>query len=414
MVEGPSTEAAAALATASGWIGAAESGAGSGAVKIAPTPTYTVGLHVDEWKGTAISAITSMSVRVRSEGSGLGPRVTLRTTDGSARDDACNVSFGMPNNATWQTYDLTADANNFWTTQGDLGCPGAIPDGATWAQVKAALVDESLDDSQRDGVAGVRILAGDSGAVTYANAYVDWFKLNTDTSDFEAPTLTLAGANASIPAGGTINLPVGATLSGPNQPGFGNSLGVLTGDGGLTSSASVVIASNPAGLCTGSSTVTFPPLTELSFVGQPLTKVAPALAITTKSGDGGTCTISLANPVNATVSGSVTLTVTKTPTVTPPTVTPPTPQPVTCKATAVSNKSKIKLQMGPALPNNAPYKARLDVKKSGKWFRYLKFRTVAGPDYTSTVNVPKGTYRIKCYGLTEAQNNRSAVVKIKK
>ena len=81
----------------------------------------------------------------------------------------------------------------------------------------------------------------------------------------------------------------------------------------------------------------------------------------------------------------------------------------------MSKKSKIKVDMGPDLPGNGFYRVRIDVKRGGEWFRYLKSAKTQGAQETRTTNVPKGTYRVKCYGPTEAQGlSRSGVVKIKK
>jgi hypothetical protein len=56
--------------------------------------------------------------------------------------------------------------------------------------------------------------------------------------------------------------------------------------------------------------------------------------------------------------------------------------------------------MGPNLPGNAYYTFRLDVVRKGTWFRYLKQYRTQGKSETRTINVPKGTYRVKCYGQT--------------
>ena len=420
MAEGKDLRVVDQFENASGWVvGSALLVPMAGAVD---GEGVAAGLHSDNYKNTAISAITSLKVRVKSEGSGIGPRVVLRTAQAGPRP-ACNIVFQMPNIAAFTTFDLTSDTNAFWSVE-DAGSPQCIAlglNGSTWTQVKAALPGQldRLDSTATDGVAGVRILAGSIGVTAYATAYVDWFEFNGETSDFDAPTVKLGGAVASIPAGGTIDLPIASTLSGPNQPGFGNSLGFVSGKGGVVSAATVSVASSPAGLCTtANAPFSFTP-TETSGMnlGTSFSKVLPSIKVTTVAGAGGTCTFSLVSPVNAIVSGSVTLTVTATPTlpavVVPPVVVPPV-VPTTCVASAVSHKSKFKVDMGPDLPGDGYYLVRIEVKKSGKWFRYLKFAKTEGPTETKTVNVPKGTYRAKCYGPTEAQNSRSNVVKIKK
>lgn len=80
----------------------------------------------------------------------------------------------------------------------------------------------------------------------------------------------------------------------------------------------------------------------------------------------------------------------------PPSAIPP----VTCSAKAVSRSSKIKVNMGPNLPGNAYYVFRIDKRVRGEWIRVLKQFRTKGAGETRTVNVPKGTYRAKCYGQT--------------
>ena len=388
-----------------GWVTAATAGRGS--ALLPPTPGVTVGLHTDSFSGL-LSSISSMKVTVKTEGSGLAPRVVLRTSE------PCNFSFSIPMSGAWTTYDLTADTSAFWNNDNvSASCP-AINNGS-WTALKALLpVTARLDESRTDGVAAIRVLTGDSGTGSYVTTYVDSFEFNGAVSDFEAPTVSLVGATASIPAGGSIDLPVAAVLSGPNQPAFGNSLGPITGNGGLTASGQVALTAAPAGLCTLTpATFTFAPELGLS-VSKARYSTAPSLKVTTAQGSGGTCTLTLTSATNATAAGQVLLTVTPTPTTTPPTTTPPTAKPTTCKATAVSKKSKIKVDMGPDLAGSANYSFRIDVKKSGAWFRYLKTMKTKGSTETRTVNVPKGTYRIKCYGPTEAQDSTSGVVKVKK
>jgi hypothetical protein len=88
--------------------------------------------------------------------------------------------------------------------------------------------------------------------------------------------------------------------------------------------------------------------------------------------------------------------------------------PVSCNALAVSNSSKIMINMGPNQEGSRYYTFRLDVKKNGKWFRYLDSFKTEGTSETRTVNVPKGTYRAKCYGKYGFIDATSNTVKIKR
>ena len=54
------------------------------------------------------------------------------------------------------------------------------------------------------------------------------------------------------------------------------------------------------------------------------------------------------------------------------------------------------------------------MKRNGEWFRYLNKYKTQGKNETRTVNVPKGTYRVKCYGKFGFDGARSGVVNIKK
>lgn len=397
---------AAQLDVDAGWVTAAAAGRGS--ALLPSIPGVQTSLGTDNYTGL-LSAITSMKVTVKTAGTGVPPRVVLRVVRPSAPTTACNYTFNIPASASWTTYDLTAAGNAFWTNNSPAAACPAFPSG-NWTALKATLgAMARIDEGVLDGVTGIRIQAGDTSTATYLTTYVDSFEFNGELSNFEPPTVSLTGASASLPAGGSIDLPVAAVLSGPNQPAFGNFLGPITGNGGLPASAKVTVASSPAGLCNLTpATFTFAPESGLS-VAKPRYSIAPPLKLTTKAGNGGTCTLSLGSAVNATAAGKVTVKITPTPT------RPPATGPVTtCVAKAVSHKSKLKVNMGPNLPGDGYYKFRIDVKKNGKWFRYLKQMKTQGAGETRTVNVPKGTYRAKCYGPTEAQDSRSQVVKIKK
>lgn len=93
---------------------------------------------------------------------------------------------------------------------------------------------------------------------------------------------------------------------------------------------------------------------------------------------------------------------------------PPGSESVKCNAKAVKSKSKIKVNMGPNQPGKRYYVFRIDVKRNGEWFRYLKKYKTKGTKETRTVNVPKGKYRAKCYGKFGFNGSKSGVVKIKK
>ncbi len=88
------------------------------------------------------------------------------------------------------------------------------------------------------------------------------------------------------------------------------------------------------------------------------------------------------------------------PAATTPTTPAPTPSvtPVSCSVKAVSGASRLKVNMGPNLPGSGYYVFRVDKKVSGQWVRVLKQMRTKGAGETRTVNVPKGTYRVKCYG----------------
>lgn len=90
-------------------------------------------------------------------------------------------------------------------------------------------------------------------------------------------------------------------------------------------------------------------------------------------------------------------------TITPKPETPPG-QIVSCSVKTVNGSSKIKVNMGPNLSGTKYYRFRLDVLRSGEWFRYMSSFKTQGSGETRTVNVPKGTYRVKCYGSNGYQD----------
>lgn len=109
-----------------------------------------------------------------------------------------------------------------------------------------------------------------------------------------------------------------------------------------------------------------------------------------------------AEPAYPPVTPTVTVTVpvpgpTVTITITPRPETPPG-QIVSCAVKTVKSASRIKVNMGPNLPGTKNYQFRLDVLRGGEWFRYMSSFKTQGKGETRTVNVPKGTYRVKCYG----------------
>ena len=93
---------------------------------------------------------------------------------------------------------------------------------------------------------------------------------------------------------------------------------------------------------------------------------------------------------------------------------PPGSKKVSCSAKANKAKSKIKVNMGPNQPGKRYYVFRIDVKRNGQWFRYLNKYQTQGTNETRTVNVPKGKYRVKCYGKFGFDGASSGVVNIKK
>ena len=93
---------------------------------------------------------------------------------------------------------------------------------------------------------------------------------------------------------------------------------------------------------------------------------------------------------------------------------PPGSKSVSCKATTNANKSVLKVNMGPNQPGKRYYEFRIDVKRNGKWFRYLNTYKTQGKKETRTVNVPKGKYRVKCFGKFGFTSANSKVVKIRK
>lgn len=406
-----------ALANTSGWI--MDSGRGGALLHHSPAPVVAaLGTHAPD--GLRLDQVTSMKVTLRNVTSGAtGPRVTARFA-GLGIPANCRAYFFLTTSSAWTTYDLYTAPG--WQVRDCVG--GAVVSDLDWAGVDAA-VPPAARLNGGTWSASISVEVGDSVDVSsYSSALVDSFEFNGTNYDFQAPAMTVRGAGATVATGDTENLPVEVTLSGPNQPTVENDVDFLTASGGQVSSA-VPVAKGP---CTVTVKVPPPPSGETFATFAPK-RLLPTRAITSagifqnaiarsqiavlavKGTGGGTCTISLGSATNAVTSGSVAVKVTPPPA--PPTVIPP-PVPTTCVAKAVSKKSKIKVDMGPDLPGNGYYKFRIDVKKKGEWFRYLKMKKTQGATETRTVNVPKGTYRAKCYGPTEAQDSRSKVVKIKK
>jgi hypothetical protein len=93
--------------------------------------------------------------------------------------------------------------------------------------------------------------------------------------------------------------------------------------------------------------------------------------------------------------------------------------PITCNAKAVSRASKIQVNIDPDLAGAGYYTFRIDKRTKGKWNRALKIYRTQGGAETRTVNVKRGTYRIKCYGkafpiAAPALDATSNTVKIKR
>ena len=93
---------------------------------------------------------------------------------------------------------------------------------------------------------------------------------------------------------------------------------------------------------------------------------------------------------------------------------PPVTKPVSCSAKAVSGASKIYVNMGPNLRGSRYYNFRIDILRGGEWFRYLKWYRTKGKGETRTVNMPKGTYRIHCYGKYGRSDNNSRTVYLRR
>ncbi len=397
----------------SGWI--VGQGRGGALLSSAPAPVVaSLGTH--EPDGTRLNEVTSMGVTLRNLGTGAtGPRVTARFADGGV-PSGCRAYYFLTTSTAWTTYNLFSTPG--WSIR-DCGFPNTS--GQTWAQLDASFTSPLTRLDGGPWNPSIAVEVGDSVDVSsYTSAHVDSFVFNGTTYDFEPPAMTITGAGATVATGDTENLPVEVSLSGPNQPTFENDVNFLTNSAGQVSSA-VPVASGPCRVsikAPPTAAVTFAPKRFLptrpvssAGIFQDLIKRSQIVVLSVTGTGGGTCKVSLGSATNAAVAGTVAVKVTPPPVVAPK---PPKPQPTTCVATAVSKKSKIKVNMGPNLPGKGYYKFRIDVKKRGEWFRYLKMMKTKGAGETRTVNVPKGTYRAKCYGPTEAQDSRSAVVKIKK
>lgn len=78
---------------------------------------------------------------------------------------------------------------------------------------------------------------------------------------------------------------------------------------------------------------------------------------------------------------------------------PPPIQQVSCKARTNAARTVFKLNMGPNLPGNQYYIFRMEKKTKQGWVRYLKQYKTKGSRELRTVNVPKGTWRARCYSI---------------
>ncbi len=86
---------------------------------------------------------------------------------------------------------------------------------------------------------------------------------------------------------------------------------------------------------------------------------------------------------------------------------PPGVTPVTCKIKKLNGAGKVKINMGPNQPGDRFYSFKMDVKKRGEWYRYLKKYNTEGPKETKKLTLPKGKYRAHCigkYGYTTANS----------
>ncbi len=91
---------------------------------------------------------------------------------------------------------------------------------------------------------------------------------------------------------------------------------------------------------------------------------------------------------------------------------PPGVTPVSCKVKVVSGGDRLFINMGPNQPGSRYYTFRIDVKRSGLWYRSLKYWKTEGRYETRTLNLPKGTYRVHCYGKYGFKTANSRTVKL--
>ncbi len=92
---------------------------------------------------------------------------------------------------------------------------------------------------------------------------------------------------------------------------------------------------------------------------------------------------------------------------------PPGIKPVKCKIKTIKNDKKLKINMGPNQPGSRYYTFKIDIKKHGKWYRYLHNYKTQGTKETKVVNFPKGKYRAHCNGKFGYTSANSATVKLK-
>ena len=93
---------------------------------------------------------------------------------------------------------------------------------------------------------------------------------------------------------------------------------------------------------------------------------------------------------------------------------PPAPKPVSCKVSTNAARAVLKVNMGPNLKGNRYYTFQIQRLKKGAWTNYGKVLKTKGKKETRTVNVPKGTYQVLCFGKYGRTDATSKTIKIKK
>jgi hypothetical protein len=93
---------------------------------------------------------------------------------------------------------------------------------------------------------------------------------------------------------------------------------------------------------------------------------------------------------------------------------PPGSKAVSCKVSTNANRSVLKVNMGPNQPGNRFYTFQIERKKNRVWSAYRGVYKTKGSKELRTVNVPKGTYRVQCFGSFGFADKTSKTIKIAK